>query len=324
MVPEKTRVSAISARRRQAVTIPNPSRKRGELEASFTPPLIHEAGAVRYDKSCKAAWPDGEVGFAAMGSKNARRTQSARRRFALVAGLVGIVSSGARTTRARDPKVDLETAAYDGSTTGGWTCGPTGTARYAGIGLNATLSEHGRLDPDGPGFLAIAGAAVEREVVDIDPCCTSRPAAMSGFHARIGGGGHSFGLEAGVLAFQGWPSSDLGAPSWSVWPELKIIGGPPAMHGVLGFGSDLPTTMRRPSILYGGMGGSYEWGGFDVRLGIARAGPALVDDFGTRLDGVARLRIAESISVAPGAAVQFPDMGSKRGWEGSLTLRLGL
>src|SRR3954451_22935937 len=86
------------------------------------------------------------------------------RRILFVAGVIGVALSGARTTRARDPKVDLDSAAYGGSTTGGWTCGPTGTARYAGVGLNATLSEHGRMDPDGPGFLATAGAAVEREV----------------------------------------------------------------------------------------------------------------------------------------------------------------
>ena len=45
-------------------------------------------------------------------------------------------------------------------------------------GVNATISEHGRLDPDGPGFLATAGAAVEREVVAIEPCfcAAGRPA----------------------------------------------------------------------------------------------------------------------------------------------------
>jgi hypothetical protein len=249
---------------------------------------------------------------------------AASRRVLLVVGAVGVASTGARTTRARDTKVDLETAAYGGSTTGGWTCGPTGTARYAGVGLNATFSEHGRLDPDGAGFLATVGAGVEREVVEIEPCCTGQPAALSGMHARLGGGGRSFGLEAGVLAYQGWSSPSLTAPGWSVWPELKIIAGPPAVHGVVGFGSDLPTSLRRPAVLYGGVGGTYEWGGFDVRAGLSRAGPSLVDDFAGRLDAVTRLRIAEDVLLAPGVAVQVPDKGSTLGWEGSLAVHLGL
>jgi hypothetical protein len=248
------------------------------------------------------------------------------RRTLLVAGAIGVASSAARTTRARDPNVDLEAAGYGGASTGGWTCGPTGTARYAGVGINATLSERGRLHADGPGLEAIVGAALERETVEFEACCTlGRTIAMAGTHARLGYGDRWFGIEAGVLGFQGWRSSSLDAPGWAVWPELKVRIGPPAIiYGVLGFGSDLPTTMRRPAFLYTGVGGAYEWGGFDVRTGFNRAGPALMDDFSLRFDGVARLRVVPGFLLAPGLAVQIPDKGSRPGWESSLTLELGL
>ena len=127
--------------------------------------------------------------------------------------------------------------------------------------------------------------------------CTSRPVALAGMHARLGGGGRWFGIEAGALVFQGWPTEDLDRPGWAVWPELKMRFGPPTLHGVLGVGSDLPTTLRRPAFLYAGGGANFDWGGFDVRGGFNRAGPALWDDFAPRArrsDEIAHL--AESSS----------------------------
>ena len=165
------------------------------------------------------------------------------------------------------------------------------------------------MDPDGPGLLATAGAAVEREVVEIEPCCANKPVALAGMHARLGGGGHWFGLKAGALAFQGWRSSDLSTPAWAVFPELKISIGPPTLHGVLGFGSDLPTTLRRPAFLYTGAGANFDWGGFDVRGGFNRAGPALLDDFAARLDVVMRLRIVPDVFIVPGARCKLPTRG---------------
>jgi len=123
----------------------------------------------------------------------------------------------------------------------------------------------------------------------------------------------------------------MSAPSWEKFDarsplrhQLKMRIGPPVLYGVLGFGSDLPTTMRRPAFLYTGGGANFDWGGFDVRGGFNRAGPALSDDFAARLDAVTRLRIVPEVFIAPGAAVQFPDNGSTLGREGSLAVQISL
>jgi hypothetical protein len=259
-----------------------------------------------------------------------------RRRILFTAAAI-LITSAAHRTQARAPNTDIEATGYGGANSGGWTCGPTARAKYVGAAVNVTISEHGRYHEEGPGLLAVAGAAIERETVEGDgplqfDNCPARdtncsalppPSLLGAVHGRIGGGWRWFGIELGALGYQGWSSNTSQTPKWTAFPELEVRVGPPAVfYGVLGFGSDLPTTTRRPAILYTGIGGTYESVAMDLRIGFNRAGPAIGDDYALRTDVLAKIEIVPDIFIAPALAAQFPDRGSTLGWEGSLGVKL--
>lgn len=246
-------------------------------------------------------------------------------------GAALLLASAVRTS-AGDPQFDVEGTGYGGTSTGGWACGPTATARYAGGAAHMMISERPRHDPNGPGLMAIAGGSLEGESVrllpgsaegTLDPGGTPTT-AMGALHGRLGDEDQWFGFQIGVLGFQGWSGAGDRKPKWAAWPDLRFRVGPPAIvYGVLGFGSDMPSTVRRPAPLYTGVGGAYEWGGFDARIGLNRAGPSLSDDFSLRTEAVVRVRLLQSLFLSPGLAVQFPDKGNDLGWEGSVGLEIG-
>jgi hypothetical protein len=252
----------------------------------------------------------------------------------LTIGAALLLASAVRTS-AGDPQFDIEGTGYAGTSTGGWTCGPTASARYAGGAAHVMISQRPRHDPDGAGLMAVAGGSLEGESVRLESGATEggtfepdgTPArAMGALHARLGDEDRWFGFQLGAIGFQGWSSPDIRTRKWAVWPELRFRVGPPAiMYGVLGFGSDTPSTVRRPATIYTGVGGAYDWGGFDARIGLNRAGPSLGDDFSLRTEGVVRVRVLDGFFVSPGLAVQFPNQNEgSPGWEGSVGFELGL
>jgi hypothetical protein len=254
-----------------------------------------------------------------------------RRRVVLLGGLALLVATAVRPVYG---DTELEATEYAGSTTGGWTCGPVGRAKYAGVGAELKTSVRPRSHENGRGWSGTIGAGVEYERVTVtkcDPPCSvcrcqegSPPnRVMAGLGLRGGYHMRWFGLELGMLLYEGWREPDDTQPAIAAFPQLELSVGPQdVLCGVVGIGSPLATTYRRPGLLYGGFDVTmYQPHTLQLRAGLHRTGPSVFDSNGFRLDGAWRFAVTESLRLRVGGSL---GTGGKRSndtdYEGSFGL----
>jgi hypothetical protein len=261
------------------------------------------------------------------------------RRALLTTGLGLLILSAAH--RAHAVGVEAEGAVYGGQTSGGWICGPVGTAHYAGAGTQVTVTQRERSDPAGRGFVTDAALGGEHTSVTVRGCtdaCTNVKDGELPDRLMLGGrvrGGYEWryvGFEAGLGLLQGWDddhqpgiSRSTFIPALQLYPDLSIsFGKLHRIYGILGFGSPLVTQLLRPG-LYGGVGIASEAGfGVDLYGGVFRQGPGTLDSVGPRGDLVGRVPIpgTRSLYLRLGGSVGSPDNGPLD-WEGSVGLSAG-
>lgn len=244
------------------------------------------------------------------------------RRLLLGSGLCLLIASAGRPSLGSTGEVEV--AGYGGTSTGGWACGPSGQVAYGGVGTDFRISQRKNRDPAGPGATAVVGAAVEHQSFECEAGCSEQvdelgnrkesgppDAVLVGARARGGYTWKHFGVEGGVLAYQGFEEATSIEPETRLFPELELQGGThgdTSIYGVLGVGSRGVTTHQRPG-MYGGVTVDGEAGRLDLRLGGARSGPAVFNDFDWRVDLSGRLPITEELGVRAGGAASFPETG---------------
>ncbi len=227
---------------------------------------------------------------------------------------------------------DVEGVAYGGETSGNWGCGPAAHAVYGGVGARVRVSESsGRFG--GSGYTAEVAGAAEHESTSIEPCATCDASdeiappdkVMFGAHARAGYQWKYVGVEAGGTVYQGLSHNTDSAPSIGFSPDAELRIGPrEVLRGVIGVGSPLVTTLRRPGFY---LGGDVALGPVDLegRLGQYRSGPAINDWLGLRDvrgirgDLVALVPVVPRLELRLGASASHDDSGP--GGEGSIGLQ---
>jgi hypothetical protein len=240
------------------------------------------------------------------------------RRALLGCGWFCLVVSAARGGAAY---TEVESSAYAGTSTGGWTCGPVSQARYGGVGARVIVAEREATPEHGEGFNARVNAAGEYEHDTLkdarcDNDCSSTSSTMPPARFMAGGavrGGYRwqyFGAEAGVQAFQGWEHNTSRSPSWHAFPDIVFRAGPKQLFEIeTGVGSLGVTTARRPS---GWLGVNVAVGGghrLTASAALARQGPSLLDDMGPRFDLGWRAPVGEKVFLRAGGAVNAREEG---------------
>ncbi len=249
------------------------------------------------------------------------------RRLFLASGVVLLIVSAGH--RARAVGVEAEGAVYGGQTSGGWICGPMGTAHYAGVGTQVTVTQRERSPDQGRGFIADAAVGGEPTSVKLLSCSSDTCATTSGNELpdrlMLGGrlrGGYEWryiGFEAGLGVYEGWamtsePNSmpPVFNQALDLYPDLSIsFGKLHRIYGIVGFGTPLVTQLMRPG-LYGGVGVASEAGlGLDFYGGYFRQGPAMADSAGPRFDLVGRAPIpfTKKLYLRLGGSVGVPQEG---------------
>jgi hypothetical protein len=272
---------------------------------------------------------------------HARHAMRTRRAF-LATGLGLLIFSAGH--RARAVGVEAEGAVYGGQTSGGWICGPVGTAHYGGVGTELTVTQRERSPNEGRGLVGDVAVGGESTTVTPLSCssqtCTSvtpdqlPPKLMLGGRVRGGYEWRYVGFEVGLGVFQGWgitlePNSmpPLFNQATDFYPDLSIsFGKLHYLYGVLGYGSPLVTQLLRPG-LYGGFGIASASGfGADLHAGYFRQGPGMFDSGGPRADLVGRAPIpgTQNLYLRLGGSVGSPTPNTAPlDWEGSLGLSAG-
>ncbi len=253
------------------------------------------------------------------------------RRAFLATGLGLLICSAGQ--RAQAVGVEAEGAAYGGRTSGGWICGPMGTAHYGGVGTQVTVSQHERSEDQGRGFMGDAAVAGEATSVTITSCdsSTCAPAGatpdrlMLGGRLRTGWEGRYFGFELGGGVYQGWGAATDTRPALSVYPDLALsFGWLHHVYGLLGVGTPLVTELLHPGA-YAGIGAATKENlGVELYGGVFRQGPASFDSVGPRFDLVGRAPIpfTQNLYLRLGGSVGLPS-NAPLDWEGSLGLAAG-
>jgi hypothetical protein len=255
----------------------------------------------------------------------------------LLVGLTGLIFSAGRRVQAIG-SVEAEDAMYGGRTSGGWACGPTGTVRYGGVGAQVTLGARDRNSPKGRGTIVKVAAAGERQSFEVAHLCSGpcdapsqnvvNPSLLLGARVRAGYAWRYVGVEGGAGVYQAWKRPSATTPSLALYPDVELsFGRLHRLYGVVGLGSPLVTTVLRPG-LYAGAGIAGASGlGLDLRTGIFRAGPAVFEWAGYRLDLVGRIPIsrADKLSLRLGGSMSVPRLPNvgPLDFEGSVGLAAG-
>jgi hypothetical protein len=245
------------------------------------------------------------------------------RRIVLTIGWLTLVVTAAQPVLAVN--TELEANAYDGVTTGGWTCGPLARARYGGLGATVRVAQRTASDSHGEGWNARATAAGEYETSRVvDPRCendceasdwvTPPSRLLVGLAARGGYRWKWFGLEAGPQAYQGWHKNTDSTPEIKLVPDFAFRFGPQHRIEILaGYGSPGVTTARRPSGYLGAeiaVGQGHRVGAWG---GVSRRGPSTLDDLGSRFDASWRAPISETVFLRSGGSLGLKDSTVRSG-----------
>ncbi len=219
------------------------------------------------------------------------------KRVFLSLSCLAIFFTGLSSPRASETEVEV--AGYEGSTTGGWACGPQADVRYGGLAAKVRHSARAATPRQGAGATLVAGAAVEvaRARIDVAPGLDEVAElegveqggdftnAFGGADFRLGYHFHYFGFEAGVNLWSGWKNPRVVGVGFL--PELVLSFGPrDFLYAEAGLGVPTSTWLMRPAVPYVTLGIvpskrlRLEFHGAAVR-----AGPALIDDQAFIFDG---------------------------------------
>jgi hypothetical protein len=280
-----------------------------------------------------------------LGTSRANGHTVSMRRVTLTTGLVLLVlSAGHRAGAGVTGEVEVD--GYGGRTSGGWTCGPAGTAKYGGLAMKASIAQRGVDTPtgqgEGQGTVGSLTSAFEVESISIadSPGYSVKPPGpwttiVGGAQVNAGYRWPWFGLEGGLGFFlypmsPREPHSEASTSSeWTVsrdhdvlpFPNLELSFGPRSKaYGVIGVGSPLATSVVRPGLAYAGVSCVLDNKmAFDIRGGIYFRGPG-AGEGGPRFDLAGRGPITDTISLRLGANVGMPDEWTPLDFEGSMGL----
>jgi len=252
-----------------------------------------------------------------------------KRRIVLILGLLVLLMSGVRRVTAAVPG-QIEAEGYGGESSGGWACGPSARATYAGGGLNARVypskaPPEGDADEDGGALaeqpyhkrdLEPEGASMgggggveqrgyERTSCAHDPCgptdVVPEGRLLVAGHANLGVDWRYLGLRVGAMVFPMWSENDDHSTTAYVIPDLDLrFGRRMGFHGGLGVGGYNVSTLFRPGA-YAALGVASESGwGVDLR-----GGPHVVFDnqIGFRGDLSARYEVFRGVAPGLGLAL---------------------
>jgi hypothetical protein len=216
------------------------------------------------------------------------------RRILLATGLGLLIFSAGHRVRA-NVGVQAESAAYGGETSGGWVCGPSATLKYGGVGSSVTVSQREADAPQGRGAMVNVAVAGERQADQLiqgpscveNSCSSALPPAglLLGGRARAGYEWRYVDILGGLGLYQGYNSNTDTKPSLEAYPDIEMHAGSlQSAYFVFGGGASTVTTLLRPGLYTGGSFTSKEGFGLDVRGGIYRMGPSLLDNIGPRGD----------------------------------------
>jgi len=240
------------------------------------------------------------------------------RRFLLVGTCaLGAIISLQGTSRANAPATDVEAAAYEGTSSGNWGCGPQGSVRYGGLSGQVRHSQRRPSATAGMGATVVAGAAIELQHIrtpvgePLFPGNGSNPfanersdtSAFGAGHARVGYHFRWVGLEAGAVLWSGYD----GSPQFSkvlVVPQAELTIGPRDVFYVVG-GLGVPqlTQIMRLSVPYLGAGARVGASSVDARFGLARSGPDAGFSGALRLDLFWTVPVDERWSLRAGLGI---------------------
>lgn len=247
-----------------------------------------------------------------------------------------------QTSRAKSV-TEVEGAAYQGSSSGDWGCGPSGRLHYGGLGAQLRHSQREPSPQAGRGATITVGGAVElqRSTTDAvipDPwdsfgeplpqnttdSTVTNHGVFGAFHAR---GGYHFryvGAELGIAAWSGFESYRSSGADWVALPQIELTLGPrDVFYMVGGFGVAQLTQTMRYSLPYVGAGFALgKRSLLELRVSASRSGPAVATSLAPRLDALWLVPIDARWSLRAGLGLA--DGESRLDREASLGLALRL
>ncbi len=241
------------------------------------------------------------------------------RRCLLLLGGAGLFASLPARAWADDPSLEVDGEAYAGQSSGSWTCGPRGVARYGGLGARARISERPGIAEKGAGYFGTLGGVAEYERVtvlgcsgneyptleEIKLCRVPKQHVMFGTGVITGYRSQYIGVSLGLLAYQGYDEISSKTPDWSSFPHFELDFGEEerGLSWPIGFGSPLVSTYRRPAILYSGPRINAKTFRVEALFGIYRSGPASTATYALRTDWALQFRISEHLWLGPHGAL---------------------
>lgn len=260
--------------------------------------------------------------------------RSLRRAF-LALGSAGLFASLPARAFADDPSLEIDGEAYAGQTSGAWTCGPRGVARYGGLGARVRIAERPGIAEKGAGYYGTLGGVAEYEQVrvigcsegayasefeDTQLCRVPRRHMMFGVGMAAGYRNQYVGVLLGLNVYQGYDTVSSSKPDWSSWPSFELDFGEEerGLSWPIGFGAPLVSTYRRPGV-YTGPRYATQKVRLEWLVGIYRSGPASTDTSTLRSDLALQFRISERLWLGPHAA-----LAEGEPFDGEIGLRAGL
>ena len=231
-------------------------------------------------------------------------------------------------------ETELDAAAYAGHSSGSWTCGPRGQARYAGIGGQVRYSEQPATARSGRGGTVVVGATVEDERVHVwtdsrssaqfEPHRHPPTSVHGGLGFRAGNDWRYFGFQLGALGYSAWRGSEASRPTGYVFPRLELRAGTQqSLWATVGVGSPHATTYRRPGA-YLSFGLKREVHEVDVTLGVFRAEPSSLEDTNARFDLVWKGMFWSGWGPRVGVSLSQTSGATPVDWQGSLGVAASL
>jgi hypothetical protein len=221
---------------------------------------------------------------------------------------------------------------YVGESPGGFSCGPSMRAKYAGGAARVRVAENDKRIL-GSGFSGELAGSVARERYEVTDCnddCLRDPetnaptplpeAWMGGGHLRGAYSDDHVSISAGMSIFNGYDNGRSSSPALYAFPDMEFGAGVTGSYRILGgFGTPNINSLRHPG-LYIGTDVAIGAGELQARLGVHRTGPG-TDSAGGRLDLTGYLPLVPKLDLRLG--LTGVEWNGNMGAEGSLGLRAG-
>jgi len=220
---------------------------------------------------------------------------------------------------------------YVGESPGGFGCGPSMRAKYAGGAARVRVAENDKRIL-GSGFSGELAGSIARERYEVTDCknsCARDPetnapiplpeAWMGGGHLRGAYSNDNVSISGGVSIFNGYDNSRATSPTYYAFPDLELGAGVTGSYRILGgIGTPNIGALRHPGA-YIGADVAIGAGELQARLGVHRSGVG--NDFGGRLDLAGYLPLVPKLDLRLGFTGL--EWEGSTGAEGSLGLRAG-